>query len=71
MYLVPTGVDQKTYDTFQDCWDQQLSGGTSREFAAKFEPYLQVMQLMEKKNDCSGACVPALFWFTKSLETIP
>lgn len=71
MFLVPTDADRKTYNTFSACWVNQLSGSTSTEFAAKFEPYLKVMQALEKNYNCSAACVPAFFWFTKSIDSYP
>lgn len=35
------------------------------------DAYLKIMTVLEKNSDCSGACTPALFWFSKSIDTQP
>ena len=59
----------KSFDTFQECWNERLSTSDifHDSFVSKMDNYLEHIEQSESQDSCSGLCDPGLFWFTKSV----
>jgi len=62
----------KNYKNFKNCWTNELQAQENdQQKVSATNAYLGSMGAMEQKFACSGFCRPALFWFTKDINSVP
>lgn len=67
-----TTVQSGGMTSFQQCWNSTRANKTTDDkLKTSMISYLKVMNVLEAQYNCSGACIPALFWFTKPISSMP
>jgi hypothetical protein len=66
-----TTVPANGLTSWGQCWNNTIRARADKNITQSMDSYMKVMRLLEPQYGCSGACIPALFWFTKTIDTMP
>jgi len=66
-----TTVSANGLTSWGQCWNNTIRAESDANITKSMDAYMKVMRLLEPQYGCSGSCIPALFWFTKKINSKP
>lgn len=55
--------------TWEECYNTTMRAKSDENITESMDSYMKVMRVLEPQYSCSGACIPALFWFTQPISS--